>query len=174
MPRSIRVIGTNCRISPPSIRLARVWWKPSHCRPARRPRASAWCSKANCACLPTVFTRSHCAATMPRACGSAMSWWSITTASTSSAPRSVRSRLPQGPTDCASPTAMARSPSAPIKGDGSWAFEALWAPAGAALQEIPASALGRADGPDAAAATYPCSRRGQRDPHYARPRLFDL
>ena len=41
------------------------------------------------------------------------------------------------------------------KGDGSWAFEALWAPAGAALQEIPASALGRADGPDAAAATYP-------------------
>jgi hypothetical protein len=41
------------------------------------------------------------------------------------------------------------------KGDGSWAFQALWAPAGAALQEIPASALGRAEGPDAAGAKYP-------------------
>lgn len=41
------------------------------------------------------------------------------------------------------------------KGDGSWAFEALWAPAGATLREIPASALSRAEGPDATAAKYP-------------------
>lgn len=41
------------------------------------------------------------------------------------------------------------------KGDGSWAFQALWAPAGAALQEIPAAAFARTSGPALAAADLP-------------------
>ena len=41
------------------------------------------------------------------------------------------------------------------KGDGSWAFHALWAPNGAGLREIPADVLGRAAGPDLATASYP-------------------
>ena len=40
-------------------------------------------------------------------------------------------------------------------GDGSWAFRARWAPAGAALQDLPAEALGRLTGADLAAASFP-------------------
>ena len=47
------------------------------------------------------------------------------------------------------------------RGDGSWAFQALWAPAGAALQEIPASVLGRSDGPEVAATGVPEAASGK-------------